>query len=315
VVKVPIYRLYGEENAKEADFWLHCETLYARSSIYRFEIDIHRHDSFLQILHISDGEGDATLDGHTYAITPPTGIVVPPGFDHGFRFSRSIKGMIVTVLPAALPAAVRSHLQNTFSKPMLMSLNEHPDGLHIQETMERIAQEYVGERKSRNALLESYLATTLLLLAPDQAFATQPMGQDAERMARINALIDTHFRQNQRADFYAEQMGLSTTHINRITKAQTGMTLQQMIASKQIETAKQELIFSHASVQAIALHLGFTDPAYFSRFFVRETGMTPRAWRMSERQKQANLTATMDVMLPAPPEALVENASPFQTLE
>lgn len=290
MANVPIYRLYGEETAKEADFWLHCETLYSRSSIYRFEIDIHRHDHFLQILHISDGDGDATLGGHTHPITPPAIIVVPPRFDHGFRFSRSIKGMIMTVLPAALSVAVRANLQNTFSKPMLLPLHTHQDSHHIRDTIERIAQEYAGERSLRNRLLESYLATLLLLLTPENAQPAQPLGQDAERMARLSALIDTHFRHHQRADFYARQMELSTTHLNRITKAHAGLTLQQLIANKQVDTAKQELIFSHAAVHAIALHLGFADPAYFSRFFVRETGMTPRAWRMAERQKQANLT-------------------------
>lgn len=292
--KVSVDRLYGEDSAKELDFWLHCETLYSRSSLHRFEIDIHRHDSFLQILHIFDGEGDATLDGYTHTIAPPAAIVVPPGFDHGFRFSRAIKGLIITVLPAALPVSVRTNLQNTFSRPMLLSLSDHPDCSNIHDTMQRIAQEYGGDRSIRNALLESYLTTVLLLLTPENATNRAPMGQDAERMVRLAALIDTHFRQNQRADFYAERMELSITHLNRIARSQTGLTLQQMIANKQVETAKQELVFSHASVQAIALHLGFSDPAYFSRFFTRETGVTPRVWRVAEWQKQAKLTKTIN---------------------
>jgi AraC family transcriptional regulator, transcriptional activator of pobA len=298
MTSVQIDRLYGEESAKGLDFWLHCETLYSRSSLHRFEIDIHRHDSFLQILHISDGEGDATLDGQTHMISPPTAIVVPPGFDHGFRFSRSIKGLIITVLPAALPLAVRANLQNTFSRPTLLSLTNHPDCDHIHDTMERILLEFGAERSIRNALLESYLTTVLLLLTPENAATRQPMGQDAERMVRLSTLIDAHFRQQQRADFYAEHMGLSTTHLNRIIRSQTGLTLQQLIANKQVETAKQELIFSHASVQAIALHLGFGDPAYFSRFFTRETGMTPRAWRVAEWQKQAKLTHDLSEISP-----------------
>lgn len=294
MASVPIYRLYGEESAKEQDFWLHCETIYSRSSIYRFEIDIHRHDSLLQILYISDGEGDAALDGKTYAITPPAAIVVPAQFNHGFRFSRAIDGVIVTVLPAALPVATRTHLHNTYPCPMLIGLGEHPDAAHIHATMSKIEREYAGARPIRNALLESYLATVLLLLTPDTNPASPPQGQDGVRMEKLLSLIARHFRQQQRAEFYADQLGLSTTHLNRITKAQSGKTLQQLIAQRQVETAKQELIFSHGSVQAIALHLGFNDPAYFSRFFMRETGMTPRAWRIMEKQKQASLSDRMD---------------------
>ncbi|HBF29216.1 helix-turn-helix domain-containing protein [Rhizobium sp.] len=295
---VPIYRLYGEESAKEPDFWLHCETLYSRSSIHRFEIDIHRHDSLLQILHISDGDGDATLNGQVHAIRPPTAIVVPAQFDHGFRFSRSIKGGIVTVLPAALPIATRTHFHNTYPRPMLINLGEHPDRAHIHATMEKIEREYVSTRAIRNALLESYLTSVLLLLTPETHEPAAPQGQDEVRMARLSHLIANHFRQQQRAEFYADQLNLSTTHLNRVAKSQSGKTLQQLIAQKQIETAKQELIFSHAPVQTIALHLGFNDPAYFSRFFVRETGMTPRAWRVAEKQKQAAMTELFRYPLP-----------------
>lgn len=294
MTKVPIYRLYGEKNAKEADFWLHCETLYARSSLYRFEIDIHRHDNLLQILHISDGDGDATLDGQTYAIKPPAAIVVPAQFDHGFRFSRDIQGMIITALPAALPISARAHASTTYPRPMLFSLADHPDRQHIQATLAKIEHEYANARPIRNALLESYLTTVLLLLTPERDEVSAPQGQDELRMERLSRLIANHFRQQQRAEFYAGQLGLSPTHLNRICKAQSGKTLQQLMAQKQIETAKQELIFSHASVQAIALHLGFNDPAYFSRFFLRETGMTPRTWRMTEKQKQANLSDFVD---------------------
>jgi AraC family transcriptional activator of pobA len=33
------------------------------------------------------------------------------------------------------------------------------------------------------------------------------------------------------------------------------------------------------SVKQIGLGLGFADPAYFTRFFQRETGQSPTAWR------------------------------------
>jgi len=43
--------------------------------------------------------------------------------------------------------------------------------------------------------------------------------------------------------------------------------------------------FTFGSVQEIAYRLGFSDPAYFSRFFLKQAGQTPRSWRMAERAK------------------------------
>lgn len=82
--------LYGEEAAQGSDFRFHCETLFSRSSLHRFEIGLHRHSAFLQILYIFGGEGDALLDGRIEPIRPPVAIIVPPGFE---RLVRSVSGL------------------------------------------------------------------------------------------------------------------------------------------------------------------------------------------------------------------------------
>jgi AraC family transcriptional activator of pobA len=60
-----------------------------------------------------------------------------------------------------------------------------------------------------------------------------------------------------------------------------------MIAHKLIDTAKRDLIAMPSSVQHIAYSLGFSDPAYFSRFFQNFTGETPRSFRLRERARLA----------------------------
>ncbi|SPZ33063.1 DNA-binding domain-containing protein, AraC-type [Agrobacterium tumefaciens] len=80
--------LYGEEAVHGTDFRFHCETLFSRSSLYRFEIGLHRHAAFQQILYIWGGEGDALLDGRIEAIHPPVAIVVR-------RVSNTASGFLV----------------------------------------------------------------------------------------------------------------------------------------------------------------------------------------------------------------------------
>ena len=47
--------------------------------------------------------------------------------------------------------------------------------------------------------------------------------------------------------------------------------------------AKRELGYTTLQVRQIADGLGFTDPAYFTRFFQRLTGQSPSAWRDTPR--------------------------------
>ena len=50
-----------------------------------------------------------------------------------------------------------------------------------------------------------------------------------------------------------------------------------------MQEARRLLIFTTASINEIGYQLGFNDPAYFSRFFTREAGMTPGRYRADKR--------------------------------
>jgi len=47
--------------------------------------------------------------------------------------------------------------------------------------------------------------------------------------------------------------------------------------------AQRELTYSRLSVKQIAFELGFTDAAYFTRFFRRLAGCSPAQWRLAQR--------------------------------
>jgi AraC family transcriptional activator of pobA len=286
---IPSYELYGEEAGGRPDFWLHCETIHARSSLHRWEIGLHRHESFFQILYIAGGSGDAVFGDITKAIPPPAVITVPPAASHGFRFSRDIDGFVFTVLASHLPAApaARSKLGTWLATPRLTELGASEDGRYIAETLQRLAQEWEARRSQRTGLLDGYLTIALTLTA---RLVDLPSNREAEnenerRMERFDALLRQNYLSHRPAAFYARELGLSQTHLNRVVRAMTGQSVHEVIAERLLAAAQRELVFTRASVQEVSFRLGFSDPAYFSRFFVRHTGMAPRLWRIAERQR------------------------------
>ncbi|WP_183718634.1 MULTISPECIES: helix-turn-helix domain-containing protein [unclassified Rhizobium] len=288
---VPTYELYGENTGRKPDFWLHCETIPSRSSLHHWEIRPHRHDSFFQILHIDSGSGEVMFSGVRRAIEPQSVITVPPGVDHGFRFSKNIDGFVITVLSSHLKAIPgdRSRLGEWMASPHLTKLDmEDEDARYVATCLQRLGHEFSQRRAGRNDLLESYLTSALLLTArlssegqEDQAAADE----NERRMELLHGLIQRHFKSHEPAAFYARALGISPTHLNRIVRATTGYGAHELIARKLLDEAKRELVFTFGSVQEIAYRLGFSDPAYFSRFFLKQAGQTPRSWRMAERAK------------------------------
>ncbi|WFU12528.1 helix-turn-helix domain-containing protein (plasmid) [Rhizobium sp. CB3090] len=288
---VPTYELYGENIGKKSDFWLHCETIPSRSSLHHWEIRPHRHERFFQILYIDAGSGDAIFDGESHTIVPPAVITIPPRLSHGFRFSRDIDGFVITVLISHLKAAPgdRSRLGEWLGVPHLTRLNINDQhAAYVAETLKRLGGEFANRSSGRNDLLEAYLTSALLLTARLSQEGGEGQGASDEgerRMEMLYDLIQRHFRSHEPAAFYAEALGISPTHLNRIVHAKTGHGAHELIARKLVDEAKRELVFTLGSVQEVSYRLGFTDPTYFSRFFLKQTGETPRAWRIAERAK------------------------------
>lgn len=89
-----------------------------------------------------------------------------------------------------------------------------------------------------------------------------------------------HFRQHHDVAFYAEKACLSTKHFSAVIKQETGYTAAYWIHSHIVAEAKMLLHMRHdLNMQTIADMLGFNEQASFSRYFHRETGMSPTEFR------------------------------------
>lgn len=281
---VPTYDLYGESRDPPNHFKVHCETIASRSSSYHWEIGLHRHVHFRQFLYIRHGSGDAMLEGATIPLTPPCVVFVPPGPIHGFRFSRDIDGLVITVMSeqarTALPPAMPE--ESAWIMPLHLAQG---DEAYIAETFRRIAEEYDAARPDGMAVLDAYLTTLSLLLRRHGASAAPAAAMDgAQRhVAQLMELIGRHFRQKLTAGDYARRLGMSATHLNRIVRRITGMTTHDLIIGRSIEEAKRTLALTGANIQHISDSLGFSDAAYFSRCFRQRTGLAPRDYRRNAR--------------------------------
>jgi AraC family transcriptional activator of pobA len=288
---IPTYELYGEETGERPAFWLHCETIPSRSSLYHWEIELHRHLSFFQILYIASGSGDTVFGDTAHPIRPPVMITVPPALSHGFRFSQDIDGFVFTVLASHLRVSPgeRSRLGAWMATPRMTGLDGSDDGRYVALTLARLGAEWEANRSHRTDLLDAYLTSALTLGARlDEARPVADDAADTENERRVEhflGLVQQHHRAHKPAAFYARELSLSPTHLNRITRSITGQSAHEVITRKLTDEARRELVFTRGSVQEISFRLGFADPAYFSRFFLRQTGMTPRAWRLAERAK------------------------------
>lgn len=290
---VPSYRLYREKTEESGDFWIHCETIPERTQLHNWEISPHRHDSFFQIFCLSAGTGEVTGQSEPVRLSAPCAIFVPPGKVHGFSYSRDVDGLVVTALGDRLHSLIAADRQLAAFATTLRVVPlcvDDADAAFAVDCVRRLHGELSGHGAGRLLLLEPLVTGALVSLVRAGRTANvlqEASDQDRKRIETLATLIAAHFREHRPVPFYASAIGVSPAHLNRLTRAATGYTVQGLATMQIMEAARRDLVFTTTPVQAIAYSLGFSDPAYFNRFFRRHAGTTPGVFRDTERRKLA----------------------------
>jgi AraC family transcriptional activator of pobA len=300
--RLPTYELYGERRGESGEFWIHCETIAARSSTHQWEIGLHRHEVFQQFLYIRSGSGDAILERDILPMTPPCVICVPPGLGHGFRFSRDIDGLVVTLVADRMPlvTGMARRPGDWLSAARLIPLSAEADAAYLDATLVRLYGELSARRPGGNALIEAYLKTVALMLnrLAGTGMTGLPMAAKLARIEALEALVANNYRNRWSVSDYARALNLTPTHLNRLTREATGMTVHDLVMARVLEEARRNLVFTPATIRDVAEQLGFEDAAYFVRCFRKRCGVTPRQFREEERRRlQDAMTAAEDAAL------------------
>ena len=100
------------------------------------------------------------------------------------------------------------------------------------------------------------------------------------RVGQLVELIDQHYKQEKKCEFYASKLALTSKRLNEIVKAERGKTVTQLIHDRIMLEANRDLVFSAKTIKTIAFELGFDDPAYFSRFYRKQMSESPAEFRL-----------------------------------
>jgi AraC-like DNA-binding protein len=130
-------------------------------------------------------------------------------------------------------------------------------------------------------LLRHQLAVLLLRIALLGSTRERPSTSTAETrtFARFRRDLEDGHGTSRRVEDYAARIGCSVRTLTRASLALTGRTAKQVVDDRVALEARRLLACTDLSVAEIGRRLGFGEPTNFGRFFHREVGMSPGAFR------------------------------------
>lgn len=271
---IPAYVLYGEDIDAGTHVFAHLETIAVRSSLYNWEISPHRHTGSLQVMLVSKGQVDFLMDQTRRTLVAPCHMIIPIGSVHGFRFEPETEGCVLT-----LSAGFAGRCTGP-DDPLLYLLThgagcETPAG--VQPRIDWLCREMLDldtQWHAPNPLFLSLAEALVRSLIDDEANRTS-LPLDDRQLSRFRELVELHLHDHLPVSDYAQTLGMTTRTLTRLCRRKLDCTPLEVIHTRLALEAQRLLRFTNVSVVQAAEELGFSDPSYFSRFYLRMTGRRP----------------------------------------
>ncbi|MFF8830708.1 AraC family transcriptional regulator [Streptomyces sp. NPDC015131] len=259
----------------------------------------HRH-TFYEIVHITAGTGTHVLDLARWELRPPHLCVIAPGQVHHWEDAVGLDGSVVLFTEDFLldHPADRDLLRHLAERRPWLTPGEE-ERAWIGRLMAELHEEYGrgadGFDSVLRALLHVLVVRTSRLPGPaprpsapagTHRAGTHRAGTHRPGANRPGAVADAFARLLARTDpalwsvgACAERIGVTPGYLTEAVKAATGRTPGRHVQEARVHEAKRLLVHTDLTVRQIADRVGLADPAYFCRFFRRETGLSPGEFR------------------------------------
>lgn len=235
------------------------------------------------LIWVTRGAARGIVEGRAHAMSSHNALFIPAGTLFGFTWETSCFGQTVSLPPGPRldwPAS-----------PLLLRVREPKAQLTLTHYIEAIQIEATGDAPLASVAASAHAQ---LMMVWAHRFAAQHASERitaARRLMRaFCALIvqseDTSQSSHTMAD-YAAKLGVTPTHLTRVCKAECGLTAADLLTQHSLQRACRMIEDGSLKAVDISKRLGFSTPAYFTRFIKTHMGQTPSSLRKAALAQRA----------------------------
>lgn len=229
----------------------------------------------------------------------PALLWIPQAGQGRLRITAGGAGFTVSVTPVFVQRAVSDpgltiHLHPLLDRVVLAG----PDMLGpnlpmITQSFAVLVDESAHLPATAEPMMGLHLASVLLVLwrCSRAANLAEPRGAGATIVQRFRQLVELHYREGLRIDDFAASLAVTREQLHDACLRTTGRTPLVLVHQRLVAEACARLEQTDLSVEQVGYGIGFCDPGYFSRFFKRQTGHSPGAYRRNALTGRRPITA------------------------
>ena len=143
-----------------------------------------------------------------------------------------------------------------------------------------------GEQKQLETAIDNCYSLDLLFQELGKHFTASLTKLVAERtqqnlglIRQAKLYIETNYMKNLTLEELGSYLGFNPSYFSSLFKKETGYSFLEYVAKVRIEKAKELLKEPGLRIQDVCLMVGYNDVKYFTKLFIKHTGMKPKEFR------------------------------------
>lgn len=242
--------------------------------------DVHFHD-FEELIIVTEGSLEHYIDFHVEVVKAPFVSYVSLGKMHKIVPHEDFRGWVINYQNEFIPDSRLNFYPNFFTST---NIPIAPNGCtqRFINLCEIINDEYKHENPDLSTI--RYLTSGLISMVEAERKRNMPV-ESTTKNTQIIAfnnflkILEENYRRDEGVSFYAEKMNMSERNLNIICKNNFQKSVSEIIETRKLIEAKNQLIHSDKSVSEIGFDLGYNEKSYFTRVFHNKLSVTPTQFR------------------------------------
>ena len=283
--RIPVYDIYSISHGyTQQDLMISRFAPYVREHQH-----LHRQHghSFYHLVLFTKGAGTHTIDFSSFNVQPYQVYFMAPGQVHSWHFDGEPDGYLVHFSPAFFQSFLLDQLY--LERFSFFQGNSRDAVLKIpavkrEQTVvlfEEMLKELETPGEGGLDMIRMYLLQFFIQVERDSGKTEKKQIPQQKQLllANFRLLINKHYNIIRLPKEYAELLYITPNHLNALCQDLLGKTAGELIRDRILLETKRLLVNESLTITEIAYALNFQDNSYFNRFFKKNTGMTPEAFR------------------------------------
>lgn len=235
------------------------------------------------------GHADLVIDHKLYHITAGDAVVAFPNsviqlIGYSEDFDGSTIGADISFFASIQIPDKSSYYLYIMENPCISLLEEEWNKLisiHNMLVSGHTNEEHPLRREIDEYIMKILACETVAIYFKRKPLTQQPRSRNERIFQEFIFSMNTNnnYHTHRTLEFYAAEQSITPRHLSMIVKQMSGQTAGEWIINYTVAYMKSKLQDKNLSIKEIADEMNFPNPSFFSQYFKKYAGITPKEYR------------------------------------